>query len=409
MGAKVITRGSAQSCGRARGTVGVLVQMADYRQITEWGTNSGYGWRVSTSSSFVRARPRQRWRVAVPSAALTLLAALAFAAPAQAVRSYTLDIKAHWSAFKAGSEVDVPVYLVENRAPDVDTSVFADTTLRSVEADFGSVHSKFISFTPVGGFDKRGAGFYNNLVNQVGNKSGLHLLLVSTAGVPVTVDASGITGRTEVQVGTMRVLVGPAFELADGRKVVFDAVFHDFPSAPTPIAAVYTGPGSQKNLTSMATRGIRVFVDDTLPPGGIAPGDGGTPAPPAPNAPAPPPTPPAAPGVSSIQATGKLKRPATASKSPFTVAKKAPKSGTPAITLTLTQPVELTATLARRKARSKTVYTPMAGKATVPKGATTIQLKLTGSWKGKRLAVGYYRLTFTTPSGTSQSVDFRVR
>ena len=60
-------------------------------------------------------------------AALLVAAVLALLVPnvALAKFNFTLDVKAHPSVFKANTEVEVPLYLVENRAPDVNTSYFA--------------------------------------------------------------------------------------------------------------------------------------------------------------------------------------------------------------------------------------------------------------------------------------------
>ena len=82
----------------------------------------------------------------------------------------------------------------------------------------------------------------------------------------------GITGRTEVFIGTLRIAVGPVVEVA-GHKVVFDANFYDDPSGGYPIASILTSE-CICNLTDMATKRIQIWNDDVVPEG-VAPGDGG--------------------------------------------------------------------------------------------------------------------------------------
>ena len=69
-------------------------------------------------------------------------------ASASAAVSTTLDIKAHPSVFKANTEVDVPLYFVENRDPTGPTFLPPGSRLHSVKADFASTQSRFVSFTP---------------------------------------------------------------------------------------------------------------------------------------------------------------------------------------------------------------------------------------------------------------------
>lgn len=229
-------------------------------------------------------------RVALRLFAFVLLAAV-LPTSAHAVATTTVDIKAHPSVFKAGNEVDVPVHFVENRA-GTDASQLTGAKLYAVKADFATTHSRFVSFTPDPGFDDDTRSFptnqliqYVRINNSDPNKSRLYFYIrtKTTGGLPITVDNSGITGRTEVFVGTLRIAVGPVVE-ARGRKVVFDTAFYDDPSAGYPIATLLK-PGCICNLNSMAAKRIQVFDDDAVPEG-IAPGDGNTPTP-TPTTPAP--------------------------------------------------------------------------------------------------------------------------
>ena len=209
---------------------------------------------------------------------LLLLAAVP--ATASAAISYTLDIKAHPSAFKANTVVDVPLYFVETRGAGDPAGIASGSTLRNVRADFYSSHSKFLGFTPVPAFDEDGCDLY--CINKIqyintyqdGVNSSIYFNAQSKTGVPITLDNSGITGRTEVLMGTLKVQVGPVVEVA-GHKVVFDAVFHDDPIGGNIIVPTVFGPDrGTHGLTNMVTKRIMVFNDDVVPEG-TAPGDGG--------------------------------------------------------------------------------------------------------------------------------------
>ncbi|WP_445150693.1 hypothetical protein [Baekduia sp. Peel2402] len=209
---------------------------------------------------------------------LSLLAAAP--ASASAAISYTLDIKAHPSVFKANTVVDVPLYFVETRGAGDPVGITSGSTLRNVRADFYSSHSKFLGFTPVAAFDEDGCDLYciNKIqyvhTYQEGVKSSIYFNAQSKTGVPITLDNSGITGRTEVLMGTLKIQVGPVVEVA-GHKVVLDVVFHDDPIGGNIIVpTVFTPDHGTHGLTNMVTKRIMVFNDDVVPEG-TAPGDGG--------------------------------------------------------------------------------------------------------------------------------------
>ena len=209
-----------------------------------------------------------------------LVALAAVPASASAAISYTLDIKAHPTAFKANTVVDVPLYFVETRGAGDPVGITSGSTLRNVRADFYSSHSKFLGFTPVPAFDEDGCDLY--CINKIqyvhtyqdGVKSSIYFNAQSKTGLPITLDNSGITGRTEVLMGTLKIQVGPIVELA-GHKVVFDAVFHDDPIGGNIIVpTVFTPDHGTHGLSNMVTKRIMVFNDDAVPEG-TAPGDGG--------------------------------------------------------------------------------------------------------------------------------------
>lgn len=197
--------------------------------------------------------------------------------------------------------VDVPLYLVEHRAPDTEPqSQFPKRPVgvRDVRFALGSTRSRFVPFAPAGVWDGRGThnpfaeGFEvhrnsiitNSATGTTRNK--LHVSLCATGGAAVTPDNSGITGRTELLLGALRIAVGAHTQVTPERKIVLDVVDNDDP----------TGPVDGMEMWS------------SLPPAWGPPG---------------------------------------VAKAPFSVLKKAPKNGTPAIELTLNAPVALKATLAK--------------------------------------------------------------
>lgn len=352
-----------------------------------------------------------------PLLLIAALLALLLPASASAVRTYQIDIKAHPSVFKEHTEVEVPLYLVENRAPDVDESRFAKYPLgiRELVFNFGSVHSRFVEFIPADTFDLRGTNVdtfipgtdvYQNRIMNLNGRSRLYVRLASRykANVPFA-DNSGITGRTELFVGTLRIAVGAAIPVGtEGRKIVLDVNFDDDKSAIDPLLEWWrSATPSWGDGSHMSARQIQFFTDPE-PPEGIAPGDGaGTDPTPAPT-PAPGPTPPA---LASVGFKGTLKAATTAKATPFTALTKAPAKGTPVVTVRLSAAAKLRATLAKVGKKGK--LTRLKGTATVPRKGKTVYLKLTGSWNKKRLAKGTYRLTLTPPAGAARSVTFRVR
>ncbi len=378
-------------------------------------------------------------------AALLVAAVLALLVPkaASASINYSIDVKAHPSVFKANTEVEVPLYLVENRAPDVDMSYFAryPLGLREVYFDIGSVQSRFVSFTPDSAFDGRGTnnpsatGFevYKNTIRNTGSKSQLYLTLFSTRGAPATVDGSGITGRTERLLGTLRIAVGAHASVANGQKIVLDYTVGDDPSSVDPGFGWWSSlPDSNgKNWGTVGGIGItwprqtRVFWDGTVENEGNAPGDGaaganggsdgsggtgvggtGTGGGTADGG-SPPAAGPQAPGVSALGYSGKLRKAKKKSKQPFTVLTKKPSKGTPAVKVSVTAKTSLTASLAKVGARNK--VTALKGEKVFQVTSLETYLKLTGSWNNKTLPKGKYRLTLRSPSGVAYPVEFTVK
>lgn len=397
---------------------------------------------------------RSRGRLA--SALLLVLLALVVPSTAAASINYTLDVKAHPSVFQANTEVDVPLYLVENRAPDVDRSSFDRyrVGLRETWFDLGSEQSRFLGFTPAAAFDGRGTNVDSSVipnyevfeakVRDTGARSRIYVRLYSLKGAPVTVDGSGITGRTELFLGTLRVAVGDHGPEVGGQRIVFDyTVGHD-PSAPDPGFAWWnpapTTPTSRDWGVVGGTgitwpRQTRVFWDGKAENEGNAPGDGsgaggpkgpGVPAgvpgggngpgalpggPVGPGGPTAPGAPAGAgsqaPGVSALGYSGRLKRSGRPSRQPFSVLARKPKKGTPAVRVRVTGRTKLTATLARAgKGRKR--FSTLKGQRVFTVTSLETYLKLTGSWNAKTLPKGIYRLTLRSPSGTAQTVEFRV-
>jgi hypothetical protein len=135
--------------------------------------------------------------------------------------------------------------------------------------------------------------------------------------------------------------------------------------------------------------------------------------------PTPSPTPVPPPGLSkpelpgpaakllSVKFTGTLKRAKQASSKSLTALKKAPKKGTPLVTAKLSEPVKLTATLARRD--SKGNFKNLKGSVSLPAAGKTLLLKPTGNWGGRRLAKGTYKLTLMETGVAGRSVTLKVK
>lgn len=144
---------------------------------------------------------------------LLLNCQLVWAAPA-----LSLDFKALPDDFVSGTQVELTLYLVENRDAS-ETGLFEGPynstpplpgpfPLASVDSNLTSLQSTFISFTPVAGFDKRRDVFVQDHFLSFG--------LTSTDGIPVVTDNSGITGRTEIPLGTVKMMVGAPIPNDDG-------------------------------------------------------------------------------------------------------------------------------------------------------------------------------------------------
>lgn len=153
------------------------------------------------------------------------------AAPVSGI--FSIEMKANPSAFTSGKSVDIPIYLVENRDARTGVSWFKEYPhgVRSVSFDIASGQSQILSFTPAKQFDYRVQStspfdqaripqYRNRVLNpDLDGLSHLWATLWSTGRATPTVDNSGINGRTEVLLGTMKVKVGPSIKKGDHRLV----------------------------------------------------------------------------------------------------------------------------------------------------------------------------------------------
>ncbi len=136
-------------------------------------------------------------------------------------------------------------------------------------------------------------------------------------------------------------------------------------------------------------------------------------APPAPTAPgsgAGPGTPPVVTPkalVTGLKFRGTLRRSKKAAKRPFVVETRAPKrKSVPLLTIRLDAPSTLTFSLSRKVGKR---YKPLAGTATADAKSKTLLLRPTGSWNGKRLKRGSYRLeVVTSPGAPAKTIKFKV-
>jgi hypothetical protein len=199
---------------------------------------------------------------------LTLLALAVLAvAPGQAAAftdgtAYTLDIKVPPSSFQAGTQLDIPVYLVENRPPANGGSQLAEYNLGRVDSSFGSAQSKFLQFTPAPGlFAPTIVAQENPWIQQNGAETLVQFRFESpgTPGLAVTPDNSGIVGRTEVLIGTVRTEVGPAIPQQSGLPIIFEMVVK--PSGGSSGVDGKTAGGAEPGLGDIPTRHIQVLAE----------------------------------------------------------------------------------------------------------------------------------------------------
>lgn len=201
-----------------------------------------------------------------PLLALLALSGLAvLPAPAGAFTdgtAYSLDIKVPPSSFKAGTQLDIPVYLVENRAPANGGSQLAEYNLGRVDSSFGSSQSKFLQFTPAAGLVAPTIIAQENpWILQNGAESLVQFKFESpgSPGLAVAPDNSGIVGRTEVLIGTVRTEVGPAIPQQGGLPIVFEMVVK--PSGGSSGVDGKPNGGGEVGLGDIPTRHIQVLAE----------------------------------------------------------------------------------------------------------------------------------------------------
>ncbi|MCB0857393.1 MAG: hypothetical protein KDB57_04630 [Solirubrobacterales bacterium] len=133
--------------------------------------------------------------------------------------TYSLEIKVLPSAFKSGTQLDIPVYLVENRSPANGGSQLAEYNLGGVDSSFSSSQSEFLEFTPAPGLVAPEIIAQENPWIFKNGAESLVQFRFESPGIPglaVTPDNSGIVGRTEVLIGTVSTLIGPAIPRSAG-------------------------------------------------------------------------------------------------------------------------------------------------------------------------------------------------
>lgn len=151
-----------------------------------------------------------RLRQLISSALLSLVV---FVGQARAFPQLRIELKLDPDKLVAGSELDIPVLLVENRAagdqslflgpyssPMLPATLPGPFPLWFVRTHIKSSQSRLVSFTPISQFET------TRDVNA--SASDISFNLISNNGIPVVVDNTGVAGRTEVEIGTLRVEVG---------------------------------------------------------------------------------------------------------------------------------------------------------------------------------------------------------
>jgi hypothetical protein len=138
--------------------------------------------------------------------ALSLACVIAGLVPRVALAApvLTLGLRFIPAELIAGDTVELPLLLVENRSAD-DVSLFAGgDRLAQVYSQIISEQSTFLSFTPA-------AAFTTPYVTLTDHRIDFNLIAGAgvNSGLPVTVDNGGIDGRTEIEIGTVKLEVGP--------------------------------------------------------------------------------------------------------------------------------------------------------------------------------------------------------
>lgn len=170
--------------------------------------------------------------------AISPFAPKADAAPVSGL--FSIEMKTNPSAFTSGKSVDIPIYLVENRDARNGVSWFKEYPLgvRSVAFDISSGQSQILKFTPAKQFDYRKeptsvfdkARYRNTVGTDADGLSHLWATLWSSQGARAHVDNTGINGRTEILLGTMKVKIGTAIKKGD-RKLVLEMITIADPSS----------------------------------------------------------------------------------------------------------------------------------------------------------------------------------
>lgn len=185
---------------------------------------------------------------------------------ALADRLFKLEVKALPESFVAGAQLDLPLYLVENRAASEGSTfdgypasgppytVNGPLALATVESEITCTQSTLLSFTPLAVFD---SGTNNVIVHE----HDMQFFIKSTEGLQVSVDNSGITGRTEIRIGTLSVQVGASIPQNDGLgnpepDLVFAADFSSRSGGFVHNSSIYLGPSGSNNQGQLFLGGI---------------------------------------------------------------------------------------------------------------------------------------------------------
>lgn len=146
------------------------------------------------------------------------LCSLLFTTSVAATPLFNFDIKVDPKSISQGSIMDIPVYMVENRNAD-EPSAWEGGQILSMTGRFFSGNSELISFTPHVAFQTESSfwNIYNNGLNgafQLTSEDEQNFD-PGSGGVPTEVDNAGITGRSEVKIGVLKVKIGPEIQRED--------------------------------------------------------------------------------------------------------------------------------------------------------------------------------------------------
>lgn len=179
-----------------------------------------------------------------------------------------MDIKVDPKSIRPGVILDIPVFMVENRDAD-EASWWENGQILSLSMRYLTGPAELISFTPREEF-QTDSSFWNIFNNGLNGSMSLTTedqqnFEPGSGGVPTEVDNSGITGRSEVQIGVLRVKVGPEIKRMDDKGNEVTEIFQmhfGFRPPNSDLPWVFKRPNGAHNGAVMVENLIVILASD---------------------------------------------------------------------------------------------------------------------------------------------------